>query len=246
MEIVSRYGDLDDLSKKFSYQNVNALAKNPYEALASDTPTLVRVDLTYGSGSSSQWLYRVLQPMFMFLGVNSDKFPKEMVYDLASTIANNPIYNKLTLAEIMLFVSRFKSGMYGRFYGDTSYVLTITEGLKTFWSERETYYAQVEREKVEQKIAEEKKKPHISFEEWKREKEAKGEQVNFSMSVVQEEGRSIRIVNPIETLVEKAQNLVTNKYNLSMKSLLEMRKMFKDKNGMTPEEVIEKLNKNEL
>lgn len=236
---------MNDLSARFSYQNVNSIAKNPAKAMSSDTPTLVRLDITYGSGSASQWLYRVLQPMFMFLGVNSDKFPKEMVYDLASTVANNQIYNKLTLAEVMIFISRFKSGQYGRFYGDTSYVLTFMEALKAFWGERASYYEQAERESKERSEAVERGKS-VTYEEWKAMKEAKGEKVNVSVTVAEDRGRKARVYNPVETMADQAKDIITNRYNLSTKSILDIRKVFRGETGMTPEEFIEKSDKGGL
>ena len=210
----------------------------------NNTPSLVRIDVTYGKGSSSELVFRLFQSMFIFLGVTDEKFSKEQVYDLSCVIVSQ--YKTITISEVMLFVSRFKAGRYGRFYGDTSYALTITQAMNTFMEERNDFYEQIEREEKEHRIAEEKKKEHISFEEWKRRKEANGEQVNISMSVVEERGRELRVINPIETALESARNLVTNKYNLSMKSLLEMRKVFIAKNGMTPEEFIEKSEKGEL
>ena len=86
----------------------------------------------------------------------------------------------------------------------------------------------------------------MTFEDWKKEKEAKGEEVHITMVCADDRGNMVKAVRPIESLVEQANNLITNKYNLSMKSLLEMRKMFKEKNGMTPEEVIEKNENKEL
>lgn len=165
---------------KFSYPNINNLARDFKKAFASDTPTLVRLDVAYGKGTASQWLYRLLQPMFMFLGVTKEKFSKEMVYDLACTIAHNPMYSKMTVAEIMFFIALFKGGTYGRFYGDTSYVLTVTEGLRKFWEERDTYYSMVERELEERKMREEKNTPHMSFAEWKKMKEERGEEVHMT------------------------------------------------------------------
>lgn len=174
------------------------------EALSSDTPTLVRIDVTYGSGAASQWLYRLLQPTFMFLGVNSDRFPKEMVYDLACTIAGNPIYNKLTLAEVMLFISRFKGGMYGRFYGDTSYALAVTEGLYRFMEERGDIYAQMNRDKEKEQEADYKKKA-VSFKEWKARQEAAGEEVHIAeVETMDRNGRNVRAIRPVETLKEQA------------------------------------------
>lgn len=81
----------------------------------------------------------------------------------------------------MLFVSRFEAGKYGRFYGDTSYALTVTEAINQFLIEREHYYADIEREKQEKAI-EESKKGAISFEEYKRMKEAKGEHISEALN----------------------------------------------------------------
>lgn len=145
----------------------------------------------------------------------------------------------------MTFFKQFKMGQYGQFYGAVD-PMRIMSALREFLLFRREIYADYENFRAQKNIEEEKKNPHISFEEWKAMKEANGEKVNISMSVVEERGRELRAINPIETIVESAQNIVTNKYNLSMKSLLEMRKVFIAKNGMTPEEVIEKNEKNEL
>ena len=117
--------------------------------------------------------------MFLFLGVNSEKFGREQIYNLACTIAAN--YKTLKIAEILLFVSRFEAGKYGKFYGDTSYALTVTEALSKFMVERENYYAEIERERTDKNIAE-SKKGAITFEEYKRMKAEKGESVSETLN----------------------------------------------------------------
>ena len=166
------------MSNKFSYANKNNFVAVPMDCFRRDSPSLVRIDITYGKGSSANWLFGVLQGMFVFLGVTNDKFSKEQIYNLAQNIASN--YKTLKVVEILLFVSRFETGMYGRFYGDTSYALTVGEALKQFMVEREHYYADIERERAEKKIAE-SKKDAISFEEYKRMKEAKGEKISETL-----------------------------------------------------------------
>ena len=113
--------------------------------------------------------------MFIFLGVTNDKFSKEQVYNLACNIYAN--YKTLKVVEFLLFVTRFEGGKYGKFYGDTSYALTVTDALNQFMVEREHYYADIERIRAEKKI-EESKKDTITFEEYKRRKEANGESVS--------------------------------------------------------------------
>lgn len=117
--------------------------------------------------------------MFVFLGVTEDKFSKEQIYNLACTIAAN--YKTLMIVEILLFVSRFEAGKYGKFYGDTSYALTVTDAMNQFMVEREHYYADIERERMEKQIAE-SKKGAMTFEEYKRMKEAKGEKVSDTLN----------------------------------------------------------------
>ena len=143
-----------------------------------DSPSLVRLDITYGSGSAASWLYDLLQGMFLFLGVNSEKFGREQIYNLACTIAAN--YKTLKIAEILLFVSRFEAGKYGKFYGDTSYALTVGDAINQFMVEREHYYADIERQRAEKKI-EESKKGAVTFEEYKRMKAEKGESVSETL-----------------------------------------------------------------
>lgn len=143
-----------------------------------DSPSLVRIDITYGKGSAANWLFGVLQGMFVFLGVTNDKFSKEQIYNLARNIASN--YKTLKVAEILLFVSRFETGMYGRFYGDTSYALAVGEALKQFLVEREHYYADIERMRADKKMKE-SKQGAVSFEEYKRIKEANGESISDTL-----------------------------------------------------------------
>lgn len=174
-EITTRYGSFVQLSNKFSYANKNLFVENTIDCFRRDSPTLVRIDVTYGKGSSANWLYNVLQGMLVFLGVTEDKFSKEQVYNLACNIAAN--YKTLKVVEILLFISRFEAGKYGRFYGGDSYALVITESLNKFMVEREHYYADIERERAEKRI-EESKKGTISLEEYKKLKEERGETTN--------------------------------------------------------------------
>lgn len=89
----------------------------------------------------------------------------------------------LKAAEIMLFLSRFKAGMYGRFYGGDSYALVVTTALQQFMDERSTFYDKVEREEANRRLLEDKKDA-ITFEEYKRRKEARGEKVSDALEAI--------------------------------------------------------------
>ena len=177
-EITTRYGSFIQLSNKFSYANKGMFVQDAAACFRRESPTFVRIDLTYGKGSSANWMYNILQGMFVFLGVTNDKFSKEQIYNLACNIYAN--YKTLKVVEFLLFVTRFEAGKYGRFYGDTSYALVVGDALNQFMVEREHYYADIERQRAEKKI-EESKKGAITFDEYKRIKEAKGEKVSKTL-----------------------------------------------------------------
>jgi hypothetical protein len=178
-EITTRYGSFTQLSNKFSYANKNAFVQDTLACFRRDSPTFVRIDITYGKGSSANWLYNILQGMFVFLGVTNDRFSKEQVYNLACNIYAN--YKTLKVVEFLLFVTRFEGGKYGRFYGGDSYALVVTEALNKFLVEREHYYADIERMRNDKRI-EESKKDAITFEEYKRMKEENGESVSDALN----------------------------------------------------------------
>jgi hypothetical protein len=177
--MTQRYGSFVQLSNKFSYANKGLFVQDAAACFRRESPTFVRIDLTYGKGSSANWIYNIIQGMFVFLGVTNDKFSKEQIYNLACNIYAN--YKTLKVVEFLLFVSRFEAGKYGKFYGDTSYALTVGDALSQFMVEREHYYADIERLRAEKKI-EESKKGTVTFEEYKRMKEAKGEGVSETLS----------------------------------------------------------------
>lgn len=177
-EITQRYGSFEQMSAKFSYMNKGTFIQDATACFRRDSPTFVRLDITYGKGASARWIYDMLQSMFVFLGVTGDKFSKEQIYNLATNIYAN--YKTLKVVEFILFVSRFESGRYGRFYGDTSYALTVGDALKQFMVEREHYYADIERIRAEKRI-EDEKKDTMTFEEYKRIRESEGGHVQHAL-----------------------------------------------------------------
>ena len=218
------------------------LCEDERVAILDDSPTLTDINMAYGKNSAAMFLVPQLFNISEFCGAK-DKFTDEQIRETAQLIAVT--YPWLKVKEIMTFCKQFKIGRYGHFYGAVD-PMVVTCALREFLAFRASVYTDYEKFLAQKRAEEEKKKPHITFKEWKKQKEAAGESVNIAVSVVEEDGRELHVVNPIESALESAQNIVTNKYSLSMKSLLEVRKMFKEKNGMTPEEFIEKSEKKEL
>ena len=178
-EILTSHGSFEQMSSKFSYLNKSRFVDKPLDCFRRDSPSLVRLDIAYGRGSAAKWLFGMLQGMFVFLGVTNDRFSKEQIYNLAQNIASN--YKTLKVAEVMLFVSEFESGKFGRFYGDTSYALVVTNSINQFMVEREHYYADIEREQAKTKIAKEKVGT-ITFDEYKKLKQSRGEEISEELN----------------------------------------------------------------
>lgn len=163
---MTKYGDFKTFSNTFSYNLMNTVAKYPVRACSGVAPSLVRMDRTYGNGSAETWLYDVLQATFAMLGVNEDKLSKPQILDLASTIASQ--YRNIKVTEVLLFLARFKSGKYGRFYGGDSYALIITESLEKFYNEERTELLRQARQQEEEQKRKNYAKDAITFEEYRR------------------------------------------------------------------------------
>lgn len=208
-------------------------------AMLADSPTLTDLNICYGKNTAVVFLIPQLFDISEFCGAK-DKFTDRQIEQTAQLIAAN--YPWLKVMEIMTFCKQFKLGHYGHFYGSID-PMKITCALREFLVFRKEVYADYEEYVSNLRQQEERKKPHVTFKEWKLLKEANGEEVHIQ-EVADEQGRVV--YKPIDTLVDSARNLIENRYKLSMKSLLEMRKTFIEKNGMTPEEVIEKNENKEL
>ena len=240
--MISEYGDRMMFLNSFSPDKQVVLCADEKNAIVCSSPTLTDLNIAYGKNTSVMFLIPQLFNLSEFCGTK-EKFTESQIHETASLIATS--YPWLKVKEVMTFFKLFKMGNYGHFYGSVD-PMKVLCALKEFLSYRSEVYAEYEQQKAQEKIAEDKLLPTISYEDWVKEKQSKGEAVSFVLERPKD-GQGVRYKpKPLETLVDSAKALVENRYNLSMKSLLEMRKMFRDKNGLTPEEVVEKAEKNEL
>lgn len=129
-----------------SFEKVPALSVDSRKLLdAKDVPSFVRLDQTFGVGSSKMWLYTHLKQLVVVCGITKDKMDEKQIEALANVIIGN--FPSMKLTEFMLFESWFMGGRYSQFYGETSYFLTITHSLQTFNVELRKLYANIEEEK---------------------------------------------------------------------------------------------------
>lgn len=116
-------------------------ARNPMQCLTADVPTLHDVRRLYGADAVRSWLDIQLTDLAMFAGVKKgDAAPQ--IRSLVQVIADN--YGYLKLSELLLFFQHFKSGRYGRFYGQFD-PMVVTDALYGFQTYRLEVLSAVER-----------------------------------------------------------------------------------------------------
>lgn len=117
-------------------------------------PTLSEIKRDYGKTIPIAWLVPQLQNLSWYCGVK-DKLNSKQLEECAYIIAAD--FSFLKVSEIMLFFHRFKSGRYGRFYGNID-PLVITTSLREFVKERNTEIDRYESEDRKKELEEHAKK----------------------------------------------------------------------------------------
>lgn len=102
------------------------------ECLFGKFPTLSDLNAKFDSRFSTAWVMAHLHDLSEYCGCK-EKLYGNPLKQCAAVIADNFYYLKLT--ELMLFFHRFKSGVYGRFYGSID-PLIITTSIREFLKER--------------------------------------------------------------------------------------------------------------
>lgn len=95
-------------------------------------PTLAVCVNAYGPRAMAGWVMAQMEDLNRNAGGN-DKARAEELQTAAEAIVNN--YPQLRLTDVMLFFSRFKAGLYGRFYGKSD-TLVVTTALAKYVEER--------------------------------------------------------------------------------------------------------------
>ncbi len=122
MEISRRYGDYNAFCHTFMPHHQNVYCTDILRCITGTAPTLAMVAEAYPSrgNSAAAWLVVQLKDLSDFCGCR-DKLGEGQYVDLSRRIVSKYSYLKVT--ELMLFLSWFKEGRYGHFYGSVDPVL---------------------------------------------------------------------------------------------------------------------------
>lgn len=157
----SKHGELSSFLTKFNPDLQREICLRQEECHFGDYPTLGEVRKAYGDNAAISWLVPQLYNLSEYCGCR-DKLQGKPLEECAAVIASEFYY--LKISEVMLFLYRFKSGRYGRFYGSVD-PLVITTSLRDFLRER--IYAIEQREQEERnRKREEDAKNAITYEQY--------------------------------------------------------------------------------
>lgn len=161
MQLVSKYGDRDSFLKTYNPDYQQQICTNVDVCFFGDFPTLATIRAGYGNNVPVIWLIFQLHNLSEYCGCK-DKLQGKMLEECARVIANEFYY--LKISEIMLFLYRFKSGKYGRFYGSVD-PLVITTSLREFLKER-AYFHNRHKEETEFRKQKEERKTSETWEDY--------------------------------------------------------------------------------
>lgn len=122
-ELITKYGETfyPDLCLRFPTKNRERAYPTLERAIRDKAPTLQEVDRVWsddGQYLSVVWLKIQLTEVFSFIGLR-DKVTEEQKTSLAKTLRSMCVDQNMhvTLAELMVFFTRFNQGRYQRFMG---------------------------------------------------------------------------------------------------------------------------------
>ena len=161
-EIISRYGSQQKFMLTFTCSHEKEYCRHVWRCIFGKAPTLSQINAVYGNNTSTAWLVPLIYDVSEFCGCK-EKLNKQQTDDVAHIIAND--YHWLKVTEVMLFFWWFKSGKYGKFYGNVD-PMVITSALREFIRDRNAIIAKRDSMEKEQK-EKEWRKTALTYEQWR-------------------------------------------------------------------------------
>lgn len=168
-QLTERFGSVEVFLERFNPSFQMEICGDSNDCYFGEYPTLAEIRKNYGDKVPTSWLIPQLYNLSEYCGVK-EKLEGAPLKETAFVIATEFYY--LKISEIMLFFHRFKTGRYGRFYGNVD-PLVITTSLRDFIVERNNAYMKKEQEEYWRK-QEESRKNAITWEEYCKRKGIEG------------------------------------------------------------------------
>lgn len=118
--------------EKFNPKQQMQMVSDSDDCIFGDYKTLAQLKSELGKNTPVAWLVPQLLNLSEFCGCKG-KLSEDQLEECSFTIATEFYF--LKVSELMLFFHKFKSGKYGKFYGNVD-PMVITTSLRTFICER--------------------------------------------------------------------------------------------------------------
>jgi hypothetical protein len=168
--IRNRYGTTQDLFRTMSVDREVAYHLNLPQAIASDTPTLVRLTKSYGNDVTTALLEVHITSAIISMGEENDAEPSD-VKMIAQAILQNDNIKRLNMASVLSFFARLKCGEF-KIYGKITprkFMEIFNEYAEVAIEREERIVRDLEKLRADQEWQEHQASA-ISFEEYKRTK----------------------------------------------------------------------------
>lgn len=142
---MQKYSTFEHLAGRFNPDVQSRLLGNADVAYMSDTPTIGLLAEVYGWDNAVFWLKMQIASLDRYNG-STKECDLAVIGEVALLFARR--YARVKLTEFMLFIARFKLGIYGKFYGVFD-PISLGEAFKLFLRHREKEIAEIERTRNE-------------------------------------------------------------------------------------------------
>lgn len=144
--IIREFGTESDFLAKFNPDRQKTVALEAEMVFASQhIPSLVRCTYAYGESTMAGWISNQLRTIVSMLP-NDKRMDVKELERIGYDILSDPQFRVLRLTEIMLFVSQFRTGRFGKVYG-TLTTLDICTALREFCKFRDAELLKIEKQK---------------------------------------------------------------------------------------------------
>ena len=143
--IISQFGTAIEFMKKFSPKKQILVARNPDKVYSgTNAPSLIRAVYAYGYEVIANMLVTHLSEIIK-AERDDKKMPVDELLRISYDILNDPQFRTLKITEIMLFITQYRTGMFGEVYGSVT-SFSICSALRKFIKKREFELSKMKKE----------------------------------------------------------------------------------------------------
>lgn len=143
--IISQFGTAIEFMTKFSPKKQIYVSKNPDKVYSgTNAPSLIRAVYAYGYEVIANMLVTHLAEIIK-AERDDKKMPPDELLRISYDILNDPQFRTLRITEFMLFITQYRTGMFGEVYGSVT-SFSICSALRKFMKKREFELSKIKKE----------------------------------------------------------------------------------------------------